>query len=331
MRKLLLIILTITVSLSLVMLPATEAKAEGDEIDWLFGFLKLLDLPQCLLKSYRCVPLGCSVIPPLDLICHNYPAGFVETTTAPFTSTVPFVGTLLSAMSQTYGSKLGSGGAGQQGDANLHYFEAHVFNLPTRTFIKLAMPFLKLCSFGDIPWEVNYLSEIDAISWRTGVADYVSLQFLFGMIAQISQICTATTIADNAGDAIGGTINIGGTLFGDICMGTWGVTYPRTGFSNAQSEPIASAIAAYRASRVVAMPFLRVVLKPKLFDPNLKMQLGHPRYAKPLNCFSKGTSPLFWDNLTTKLPKGQGYIWVLWEKMCCCFTSTGCIGLPPFI
>ncbi|MBE0427940.1 MAG: TraU family protein [Nitrospirae bacterium] len=320
-------ILIIFLLISLLVPLAVSAETSMD----LLSFLKILDLEQCLLKSYRCIPLGCGATPPLDRICHNVPVGFVETTTAPFATTVPFVGTLLSIIGEE--AKLGgAGGSSQQGQANLHYFETHVFNLPTRTFIKLRYPFLKLCSWGSTPWEINYLSEADAVNWRTGIADYASYQFLFGMIAQISQICTMTSIGDNAGDAVGETINIPGIgVFKDICMGTWGVTYPRVGFSNPQSEVVASAIAAYRASRIVARPFARVVFLPKLFDPDLKMQLGYPLWGKPLNCFSKGTTPMVWDNFTTKMPKGAGYIWVLWEKKCCCFPSTGCVGLPPFI
>lgn len=314
-----------------LLLPCLQEARADDSFD-LFNFLELLDLEQCLLKSYRCAPLGCSVIPPMDMICHNFPAGFVETPTAPFTTVIPFLSIVLDAISGGATEWAGAGGSSSGSHVNhLKYFEAHVFNLPTRTFIKLKYPFLKLCYYGSTPWEINYLSEADTINWRTGLTDYFSYQFLFGAIAQLSQICTITSVGDNLGDAVGETLPIGGQVLGDICMGTWGVTYPRTGFSNAGSEPVASGISAYRASRVVARPFMRVVFLPKLFDPNLKMQLGYPFFGKPLNCFSKGTTPLVWDNFDTKLPKGKGYIWVLWEKTCCCFPSTGCIGLPPFI
>ncbi|VVB71121.1 TraU protein [uncultured archaeon] len=313
-----------------IALLAGNACAE-DSFD-LFNFLSLLDLEQCLLRSYRCEPLGCSVIPPMDRVCHNFPAGFVETHTAPFTTVVPMVDVVLSAISSSASQWAGSGGSSSGGsDVHLKYFEAHVFNMPTRTFIHFKYPFLKLCYYGSTPWEVNYLSEADTVSWRTGATDFLSYQFLLGSLAQISQVCTLTSIGNNTGDAIGENISVGGQVLGDVCMGTWGVTYPRTGYSNANSEPVASGIAAYRASRVVASPFLRVVFMPKLFDPNPKMQMGYPFFGKPLNCFSRGTAPLFWDNLDTKLPRGAGYIWVLWERTCCCFPSTGCLGLPPFI
>jgi hypothetical protein len=320
-------------TLSLVFLIALVPPAGADDTFDLFNFLKLLDLEQCLLKSYQCMPFACVDkwgIPIGDRICHNVPVGFVETPTAPFTTVVPMVGVILDALSNSMGQYAGSGGSSSSssGGTHLKYFEAHVFNMPTRTFIKLRYPFLKLCYYGSTPWEVNYVSEADEPNWRTGLADFLTMDFLTGAILQISQACSVTQVADNIGDAIGENISIGGQLLGDACMGTWGVTYPRTGYSNAYSEPVASGIAAYRASRVVAKPLLRLVFMPKLFDPNLKMQLGYPSYGKPLNCFSKGATPLVWDNFTTKLPKGTGYIWVLWEKTCCCYPPTGCVGLP---
>jgi hypothetical protein len=325
-------VITLLVLLSLLVPCLQEARAEDDDIG-LFNFLELLDLEQCLLASYRCVPLGAGILPPRDLICHNFPAGFVETPTAPFTTMVPFLSVVLDLLSiGGVTDWAGSGGsASGTGGAHMKYFEAHVFNLPTRTFIHFRYPFLKLCYYGSTPWEINYLSEADTVNWRTGLTDFVSYEFLFGAIAQISQVCTISSIGNNMGSSVGESIPIAGEVLGDVCMGTWGVTYPRTGFSNASSEPVASGISAYRASRVVASPLLRVVFVPKLFDANPQMQLGYPFFGKPLNCFSKGTTPLVWDNADTKLPQGKGYIWVLWEKMCCAFPSTMCLGLPPFI
>lgn len=310
-----------------------------DGVDWLTGFLKVLDIPQCLLKNYKCYPLACKKkgVPVGDRVCHYVPVGFVETVNEPFTTTVPLVGTVLSAFKGSTGKAFSSGGMKGTENSNMYFWDAHVFDLPTRTFLKLKTPFLKLCPYGDSPWAVYYLSEIDSpFGWRTGMADYVSLQFVFGMLAQITQACTLSSAASATGEVIGEKISIPGLGFlSDVCMGTWGVTYPRTGFSNPTSEVVASAIAVYRASRVVAgkltippTSLLRVVLIPKNFDPDLKMQLGLPRFAKPLNCFHKGTSPAMWDNFTTRLPAGKGYVWVLWEKKCCCMPLSFCAGLP---
>lgn len=327
--------LAVFILLAALLLMPFSGSAGADTAFDLFSFLKVLDLEQCLLKSYICVPFGCPMpppLPPFDLVCHNYPAGFVETTTAPFTTTVPFIGTLLGAVHNAVMATGGSGGSAQTSDTHLPFYEAHVFNLPTRTFIKLRYPFLKLCYWGSTPWEINYLSELDELSWRTGIGDYVSLQMLFGAIASITQICTITSLGSGVSTVTGGAVSLpsipGIGVLSDVCMGTWGVTYPRTGWSNAESEVVASGISAFRASRIVSLPIGHVVLMPKLFSPDALMQLGYPFYAKPLNCFARGTTPLVWDNFDTKPPKGQGYIWVLWERKCCCFPPTGCAGLP---
>lgn len=317
------------VSVVLILSCATTALS-GDVGDLgIFDFLTVLDLEQCLLKSYRCVPLGCGVTPPMDLICHNYPRGFVETPTAPFTTVVPFLSWVLSVVNSDV-NPLGAGGSsGGSGDNHLKFFEAHVFDLPTRPFIRLRYPFLSLCEYENT-FEINYLSEADEVSWR-GIlfeADYFTYDFLIGALAQVSQVCSAAAAASGTGDTVRETIPIGGVSLGDVCMGTWGVTYPRTGFSNVSSEPVGSGVAAYRASRIASKPIGRVVLLPKHFDPDAKMQLGYPRYGKPLDCFARGTTPALWDNInTTKLLTEKGYIWVLWQKTCCCMPSDGCLGL----
>ena len=308
---------------------AGDAKAD-DPIDF-FSFLSILDTPQCLLRGYSCVPLGCGWLPPLDLVCHNYPAAFVETVKVPFTTAVPFLSWVMDALAASADTGVGGGGSSSSGGDNTHmkFFEAHVFDVPTMPFIMLQYPLLRLCDWPSPPFEVNYISEADVANWRTGGTDFFTYDALLGGIAQISQACTLNSVTDTAGNLTGVPMNIPGLgMLNDVCMGTWGVTYPRTGFSNALSEPVGSAIAAYRASRVVAKPFARVVFTPKpLLSANTLMQLGKPGPGFPLNCFTKGTTPSLWDNLTTtnKIPGNTGYIWVLWDRTCCCLPSTACL------
>ncbi|MCL4492820.1 MAG: TraU family protein [Nitrospirae bacterium] len=303
----------------LLTLVCAQASGAGDSLD-LFDMGQILDVKQCLLAKYNCKPFACKIGKFVygDLVCHYVPVGFVETTTGAFTSAVPFVGTALSAIASKAGQQ--TGGTGQKGDNHLQFFEAHVFNVPTYWLLKYQLPFLRLCSYPEgYSWSINYLSEMDAVNWRTGISDYLSMKTLIGgSVAQLTQICPVTSVSGSS-DANG--LN----PLGDVCMGTWGVTYPRTGFSNAQSEPVASGIAAYRASRVVAKPWLRTVLTPKNFNANVSLQLGYPKWGKPRNCFERGLTPALWDNLTTKPTKGRGYIWVLWDKVCCCKTPPGCL------
>lgn len=300
------------------MLTHVPAHAEVSSLS-LLDFADILDTRQCLLASYTCKPFSCWLrrgarLIPGDTVCHNVPVAFVETTTGAFTTAVPFIGTVLSALSQAAGQQ--TGGARQAGDTHLQYFETRVFNVPTRWLLRFQMPFVRLCNYPEgNTFAIHYLSEADTVNWRTGLIDHLSIKTLIGgTIAQLAQICPIASIA-------------GGNPPGDICMGTWGVTYPRTGFSNAHSEPVASGIAAYRASRVVAKPWGRVVFQSKNFSPNVQMQLGYPKFGKPKNCFDRGLTPAAWDNMTTKDPEEVGYIWVLWERRCCCIRPAGCSPL----
>ena len=94
-------------------------------------------------------------------------------------------------------------------------------------------------------WAVNYLSELDAVEWRSGLGDWS----IASAISSITSLCSVAGAVSSALSQVGISLT-------DACMGTWGVTYPRTGFSNSYSEPVASAIAAYRADRVMATPYL---------------------------------------------------------------------------
>jgi len=287
------------------------------------GSLGILDLAAsaetCLLFGYQCIPFGCmlSTIPPIpgDFVCHNIPRAFVETVVGPGQTVIPFIGDVLSLIGGSLG--LGSGGAAShQTTDNLQYMDAHVFDVPIYPILEFMNPLLEMCPYADT-WAVNYFSEADTVNWRTGAADYVNFgEMLEGALTSLTSICS---VPDAALSAVGISLT-------DICMWTWGVTYPRTGFSNSYSEPVESGIAAYRASRVVANPLLRVVFVP---DPALPaaptMQLAYPFMGKPLSCFPVGTPPAAWDNLTTKLPKGSGYVWILWDKICCCLPVHGCL------
>ncbi len=315
---------TITVTLTLILLtisvPGIVFAGATDTATASLGILDMAASAEtCLLYGYMCAPFGCmlSIVPPIpgDLVCHNVPRAFVETVVGPGQSVVPFVGDVLSLVGGSLG--LGSGGASSHETTdNLQYMDAHVFDLPIYPILEAMNPLLEMCPYADT-FAVNYLSEADTVNWRTGAADYVSIMpIIESALASLTSICTAA----------GSSQAVLGIGLSDICMWTWGVTYPRTGFSSSYSEPVHSGIAAYRASRVVANPLLRVVFIPNPTLPvNPTMQLAYPFMGKPMPCFPLGTSPVAWDNLTTKAPKGSGYVWILWEKVCCCLPAHGCI------
>ena len=81
---------------------------------------------------------------------------------------------------------------------------------------------------------VNYLSELDGKGWRTGLLE----KFL-------ALACDP--------------------------VGKWGCSFPRTGFVQQPSEPLAAHLQVIRAARVASMPIGRVVLSPYLYEP----RVGH--------------------------------------------------------
>jgi hypothetical protein len=77
---------------------------------------------------------------------------------------------------------------------------------------------------------INYVSEIDAHGWRTGLLD---------------------------------------SLFksNEECAGKWGCYYPRRGFVEQPSEVLAAHLQALRGGRVASQPFGRVVISPYDYEP----------------------------------------------------------------
>lgn len=303
-------------------------------------FIGLVD-PTCYLMTYKCVPLGCgcSKTPPMcyDSVCHAYPAAFIETPVKPWDSEISFISFMMGAIRYLMPDMVigGGGGSAQEGQNNLKYTEAHVFNFPTWWYFEMMFPLHRTCPYRGAVWELNYMSELDAINWRTGASDYITKQFIFSMLAQITQVCELKALSDSFTTTLP-TVPTLPTIPGlgdmDVCMGTWGPTYPRTGFAIANSKAVGSAMNAYRALRVVSSPMLRVVLGPRDLGANGFLQIGSPGGAfrgKPINCIPVGATPLVWDNADIRpIPaENKGYVWVWWETACCCWPTTLCYGV----
>src|SRR5262245_42562845 len=131
-------------------------------------------------------------------------------------------------------------------------FKSHLFEMPfpmkltTSGHIQHNLLFAESCVFTFVPpllqyleipiaaprskFMINYLSELDAVGWRTGLLDS-----LF--------------------------------TFNRECAGNWGCYYPRRGFVEQPSEVIAAHLQALRGGRVASLPFGRVVLMPYDFEP----------------------------------------------------------------
>jgi hypothetical protein len=175
----------------------------------------------CLLRTWKikgvlwCGPLGAW---PCLWVENAYPCGLLEVVRQPWKShVVP-----LPPGPPTTG--------GHQED-QLRYGEGRVFTfvppLVQATEIPVAAP------PGPI-FLVNYLSELDAVGWRTGLLDLL-----------MTPACGP--------------------------VGAWGCAFPRAGFVQQPSEPLAAHLQAVRAGLVAAQPLGRVVLAPYPFEP----RVGH--------------------------------------------------------
>lgn len=79
---------------------------------------------------------------------------------------------------------------------------------------------------------INYISELDAPGWRTGLLDL--------LLSRTPE-----------------------------CVGNWGCVSPRSGFVRQPSEPLAAHLQAIRAGKVAAIPFGRVVIHPYPYEPRV--------------------------------------------------------------
>ena len=78
---------------------------------------------------------------------------------------------------------------------------------------------------------INYMSELDAVGWRTGLLDLL--------------------LPGPKGE----------------CAGKWGCYSPRIGFVQQPSEVLAAYLQALRGGRVASMPFGRIVISPYEYEP----------------------------------------------------------------
>lgn len=122
-------------------------------------------------------------------------------------------------------------------------------------------------------YQINYLSELDAFGWRTGLLD-----LLFAFVPD--------------------------------CAGNWGCFYPRSGYLQQQSEVLAAHLQALRGGRVASMPFGRVVIMPYEFEPRMGHYL---QMVSPVqrSCVSIGHPDLRFLETGTLSPFGA-YLFAHW-------------------
>lgn len=173
----------------------------------------------CILKTWKIK--GVLVCPwrggvtPCLWVENAYPCGVLEVVRQPFR-------THLASVPLPAG-KLTSG----HNEGGLQFAESRVFTFVPPLAQHLEIP---LAAPRGPFFQVNYVSELDAPGWRTGLLDLL-------MQPPVE------------------------------CAGAWGGYSPRTGFVTQPSEVIAAHLQALRGGRVASSPFGRVVLSPYPFEP----------------------------------------------------------------
>ena len=223
-------------------------------------------------------------------VAYHQPACIVETVPIPGDAVIGAglisPGAVLAPLLRTLDFAGGSSALPQlSGHAALTFREAHVYSVP-----KLTAYGCNACDGRSIPDEPlltpHYYSELDFAAWRhlpDGAANPIPIQ--------------ALTLA-----------------------GAWGSLFPRIGFSQHDSPPVAAALLAWRAMSVAFNPAPgpggftpRTVISPAIGEPPVCFQVGYPQLSR---CGLVGMNPLHWQ-LEKVEARGRN-AFVFWEEKTCC-------------
>jgi hypothetical protein len=97
-------------------------------------------------------------------------------------------------------------------------------------------------------------------------------------------------------------------------VGVWGLLTPRGGWGTG-SDPVASAIAFYRAVDVAWMPGAHAIIRPSFVPATLvnPINLGYPKLTQ---CLRPGVLPIMWEHGAASAT--GHYLWVYYERRMCC-------------
>jgi hypothetical protein len=201
--------------------------------------------------------------------------------------------------------------SGFPSSSNLQFSEVHIYSYP---FGDIANDLFKLWCRPDVtevgemmpksPFVIKYLSELDSIEWRVGIAEAFHPKSIFSY--GIGPFC-----------GLSGPLPGKWRNFGDLCMGTWGPLYPRRGFIVHQSKVVGSAADVFRAvsiSSVIPVNYMHVVPSRLNFNAstNDMLQLAFPKVS---GCIKIGQTPATWDYGLVS-PTGK-YLWIYWRQVEC--------------
>jgi hypothetical protein len=289
--------------LNLALLTVLSADLAGAQpvINDVAGLTGLIN-PQC--ADFRilgpCSCTGTQVEQACLWVAYHQPASVVETVPIPgdliigagLISPGVVPGALVDALDFAGGS---SALPQTSGHAALTFREAHVYSAPR------LLPYgCNACDGRSIPDQPllvpHYLSELDFAAWR-----YLP-------------------------DGVANPIPIAGLNL----AGVWGSLFPRIGFSQHDSPPVAAALLAWRAMAVAFNPAPgpggstpRTVILPAIGEPPVCFQVGYPNRSR---CGLVGMNPLHWQ-LEKVEARGRN-VFVFWEeKMCCVEPASATCGL----
>jgi hypothetical protein len=165
-----------------------------------------------------------------------FPCGVLEVVHQPFRSHVPEAAGLMAAL-RALKLPLTSVAGPDRGQTNLQFAEARVFTWvpPISEEIEIPIAWPK-----GVDFRLNYVTEIDAFAWRTGLIDR--------LIHPPAPACDVAPAPK-------------------LCAGRWGAYAPREGYLIHSSEPKAAFLQAVRAGRAASDPAGRFVLSPYPFEP----------------------------------------------------------------
>lgn len=265
----------------LLLLGFSGARAQNS--GGLTGFIN----PQC--ADFRILgPCSCTHVLLVDQVCqrvaYHQPAYIVETVPIPGDTVIGAglisPGVILGPLLGTVNFAGGSGALPQvSGHASLTFREAHVYSAP-----KLFPYGCNACDDASIPdtplLTPHYLSELDFLAWRI-VPDGVANPLPIGALG---------------------------------AAGVWGSLFPRVGFTQHDSPPVAAALLAWRAMAIAFFPTPpHVVLSPAIGEPPVCFQVGHPTLSR---CGLVGMNPIHWQ-LEEVEARGRN-LFVFWEEKTCC-------------
>ena len=215
----------------------------------------------CILRTWRIKGVG---------FCYNglelrvclwvenaFPSGVFEVVRQPLKTHYGEMKGILGALEPLRSFGVSSNHTALAGDGTSNHFaEARVYTfIPP---IDLQLSEIPIAKPSGPFWQVNYVSELDAFAWRSPVVDALTAP---------ETLLAGLKSCDRVPDPM-------------TCAGRWGSYYPRIGFVNHPSPPMAAYLQALRAGRAASRPIGRITLGPYPFEPRTGhyIQMLRPTY-----------------------------------------------------